>query len=382
MLVHNPPFQGGIVQYCILLENSMKDYIDYDLIGFKRLYPQFLYKGKLPEINKSKINFLKNSNNIITWYNPFTWIKAYLKLKNNDIIHLHWFSPLLAPLQYIILILNKIFSKKKVVLTCHNIEPHESTFIDKILIKSVFSKIDHFIVHAFQSKKRLMENYNIKSSNISVIHHGTFDFFTKFDKKSKEELRKEFNFKNDEKIILFFAYIREYKGLRFLLRSMPKILEKEPKAKLLIAGELWQDWKTYQDIIDKLQIKDYIKVFPNYIEDQDVYKFFKVADIVVLPYYNSEQTISGPLLISLAFNKPTIVSDVGGISETITDEKNALLSKPGNVNVLSLLTIKLLNDKNLQKKLALGAKKTSNHLNWSLVAKKTNEVYKKLKNDA
>ena len=124
MLVHNPPFQGGIVQYSVLLVNSMKDKVDFELVGFDKLYPPFFYKGKLPKENRSGIQFYKESLNFVTWYNPFSWIRAYFKLSKCDIIHLHWVSPLLAPLQYTILKLNRIFYRKKVVLTCHNIEPH------------------------------------------------------------------------------------------------------------------------------------------------------------------------------------------------------------------------------------------------------------------
>jgi glycosyltransferase involved in cell wall biosynthesis len=378
MLVHNPPFQGGIVQYCVLLVNSMKDYVDYDLVGFKKLYPPLLYKGKLPKENKSNIQFYKESNNFITWYNPFSWIKAYNRLKDSDIIHLHWVSPLLTPLQYTILILNKIFSKKKTVLTCHNIEPHESTFLDKIFTKAVFSNIDYFIVHSEQSISRLVKDYNISSDRVHFINHGTFDYFKNLRKKSKKELRKEFGFKEDDKIILFFGYIRKYKGLTYLLKAMPEIIKKEPKAKLVIAGELWEKWSIYKYIIEKENLSKLIKIFPNYILDKDVYKFFDLSDILVLPYHNTEQTISGPFLVGLAFNKPTIISNVGGISEIVKNMDNALLIESGNTDLLAKNVVKLLNDAKLQKKLEQGAKEKDKSFSWDLVSKRTFSLYKNI----
>src|SRR3989338_89587 len=148
MLVHNPPYQGGIVQYSVLLCNALHGSVDLNLIGFKSLYPPLLYKGKLPKINNSGISFKAESNNFVTWYNPLSWVKAYLKMKKSEIIHMHWVSPLLTPLQYTILVLNKLFAKRKVVLTCHNIESHETTPLDKLFTLMVFSKIDSFIVHA------------------------------------------------------------------------------------------------------------------------------------------------------------------------------------------------------------------------------------------
>ncbi|MFH1209747.1 MAG: glycosyltransferase [archaeon] len=376
MLIHNPPFQGGIVQYCVLLVNSMKNYVDYDLVGFKKLYPPFLYKGKLPKENRSSIQFYKDSNNFITWYNPFSWIKAYNKLKGSDIIHLHWVSPLLTPLQYIILILNKNFSKKKIVLTCHNIEPHESTFLDKIFTKAIFSNIDCFIVHSEQSISRLTKDYKISHNKVHFINHGTFDYFKNLRKKSKKDLRKEFGFKEDDKIILFFGYIRKYKGLIYLLKAMPEIIKKEPKAKLVIAGELWEKWNIYKDIIEKENLSKFIKVFPNYILDKDVYKFFDLSDILVLPYHNTEQTISGPLLVGLAFNKPIIISNVGGISEIVKNMDDALLIESGNTDLLAKNVVKLLNDAKLQKKLEQGAKEKDKSFNWDLVSKRTFSLYK------
>src|SRR3989344_684833 len=381
MLVHNPPYQGGIVQYSVLLVNSMKDYVDFNLVGFKSLYPPFFYKGKLPKKDRSGIHFFKESKNFVTWYNPFSWARAYFNFSDCDIIHLHWVSPLLAPLQYKILMLNRIFYRKKVVLTCHNIEPHESTIVDKFFTKLVFSKVNHFIVHAEQNRTRLINQYKISSKNVHTIPHGTFGYFTQWKKKSNLDLRKEFGFTKNDKIILFFVYIREYKGLRFLIRALPKILKYIPETKLVVAGELWQDWKIYEDEIKKADVADKIKVFPRYIPDHLVHKFFDLTDICVLPYFNTEQTISGPLLVSIAFNKPIVVSNVGGISEFLENDKNALIIEGGNVKELEDNVIRLLKDKKLQNKLADGARKLDGTFDWKNVGDKTFEIYKEILND-
>lgn len=378
MLVHNPPFQGGIVQYCVLLANALKkEDLNLSCVGFKKLYPPILYKGKQPKSNKSGIQFKTPIYNSIIWYNPLSWIFAYKKIKNSDIFHFHWVSPLLTPLYYTILKLNQLFAKKKVVVTCHNIEPHESTFLDKIFTKIIFSKIDHFIVHAKQNKTRLEKDYKIERDNIHIIPHGTFDFFTKWKKESKTELKKEFGLEN-KKVILFFGYIREYKGLRYLIRALNEVVKKEPDIRLIIAGELWQKWKTYQKEIDKNKLNKYIKVYSNYILDEDVHKFFNLADIVVLPYYNTEQTISGPLLVSFAFGKPTIISKVGGISEIVKDDLNGILVQGGNVKELSTKILKLINNRIKQRNLGKSVKRFNNMHKWGNIAKATINTYKKM----
>lgn len=381
MLVHNPPFQGGVVQFCVLLVNSLKSSIDLNVVGFKKLYPYFLYKGKLPKQNNSTINFEVPAYNFVTWYNPLSWIKAYNHMKKAEVIHLHWISPLLTPLQYTILKLNKMFAKKKVVLTCHNIQPHESTIFDKVFTKAIFSKVDHFVVHAKENKTRLIKEFGIKEDNISIIHHGDFSFFIKFRKETKQELKKEFNLEN-KKIILFFGYIRKYKGLRFLIKAMPKIIEKNKDVFLVVAGEMWEDLNEYNVLIKDNKIEDYVKIYPYYINDKEVHRFFDMADIVVLPYYNTEQTISGPLLVSLAFGKPTIVSNVGGIKETIKEGYNGRLVEGGNVEQLAEKANILLNDKKLQEKLSKNAVESiKKDNNWGDVARFYANLYESILNN-
>jgi glycosyltransferase involved in cell wall biosynthesis len=376
MLAHNPPYQGGIVQYSVLLSNHLKDKIDLKVIGFRSLYPPFLYKGKLPKKNRSGINFQVPHSNFVTWYNPLTWVKAYFVMSKADIIFLQWVSPLLTPLQYVILKLNNIFARKKVILTCHNIEPHESTIFDKWFTRAIFSLTDHFIVHAEQNKRRLIQHYKIKPNNVHIIPHGTFGFFTKWRKEGKKDLRKMFNYEQDDKVILFFGYIREYKGLRYLFRAMHKMIQKDKKIKLLVAGELWQNKNAYKKELKGLE--NYVRIIPRYILDNEVYRFFDVADICVLPYYNTEQTISGPLLVSLAFGKPTIVSPVGGIKEFLKDGEEVIFSPGGDVNKLSDDIIKLINDTDRQAKLTKKAIIKDKIFSWENVAFEYHSVMKKV----
>lgn len=378
LLVHNPPYQGGIVQYCVLLSNSINGKIKQNIVGFKSLYPPMFYKGKLPKINRSGIKFKQKSHNFVTWYNPFSWINAYNFLKKNDVIHLQWVSPLLTPLQYVILKLNKWFAKKPILLTCHNIEPHESTPLDKIFTKAIFSNVTAFVVHAKQNKERLISDYKIKPQNIHIIPHGNFGFFKKWSKETKQELKKEMSYNEEEIILLFFGYIREYKGLRYLLKALPGVLKQNPKVKLLIAGELWQKWDTYEEIIKEYKLQDYVKVIPNYIIDQDVHKYFNVSDIQVLPYYNTEQTISGPLLIGLAFGKPIIISPVGGITELIKDGKNGLLFEVGNIKDLVFKINTLIKNRELQQTLSKNALILNESLSWDKVGKAYLEIYEKM----
>ncbi|MEA3378605.1 MAG: glycosyltransferase family 4 protein [Nanoarchaeota archaeon] len=363
------------MQYSVLLENHMEKLVDFNLVGFKALYPSLIYPGVQPKRNKHGIQFTKKCPRIIKWYLPLTWYKAYQKLKDGDLIHINWFTPLMGPLYYTILKLNK--KKLPVVMTCHNIEPHENTPIDNLMTKRIFSFVDYFVVHAEQNKKRLIKNYGINRDNIQVIPHGPFDYFTKWSKDSKTKLKKFFHFKKEDRVILFFGYIKSYKGLHHLLNAMPKVIEKNPDVKLLIGGELWLGRKYVDNILEKNNLKKYVRIYPRYVQDYDVHKFFDVADIYVLPNNNKEQTISGPLLVGLAFGKPTIISPVGGVPELIKDGINGILSPCGNEQKLANNINTLINNKKLQRKLSRNAKRTSKKFSWKTVAEQYMEVYKK-----
>ncbi len=384
MIVHNPPNQGGIVQYCILLVNELNKIgnIKVKPVGFKSLWPSFLYPGNEPDADANAIDFDVKSRNIITWYNPLSWVKAWSIARNFDIIHFHWYTILFAPIYYVILKLNKFFSKKKVVVTCHNIEPHEDSFLDKILIRAVFSKVDHFIVHANENKERLMRKYKIGANRISIIRHGTFGYFTKWSKESKRELRNEFKIDDKVKnIILFFGYIRKYKGLKYLIKAMPSVLKKEPNTKVVVAGALWGKWnKQYGKYIKRCKLENNFIINPYYVHDVDVHKYFDVADIIVLPYFNTEQTISGPLLVSFAFKKPSIVSSCGGIGNLVDNGKNGILTEPGNVNMLADKIVSLLRNKKLQLTLSKNAKKSVKGHTWDKVAIHYYNIYKTIIN--
>jgi len=385
-IVHNPPYQGGIMQYSVLLQNEMKDMVDFNLVGFKSLYPKIIYKGVQPKKNKHGIQFTVPCPRVLKWYSPASWKKAYEMLKDGDVIHINWFTPQMAPLYYTVLKLNAMGAKKPVVMTCHNIEPHETNPLDHLMTVKTFNLVNHFVVHAKQNKERLINDYGKSEKNVHVIHHGTFGYFTNWSKESKKELKKFFHFKEDDIVLLFFGYIRYYKGLHHLLKALPKIVEENPNVKVLIGGELWLGKKYIDDIIKSNGMSKHVRVYPRYVQDYDVHKFFDVSDIMVLPYNNSEQTISGPLFVGMAFGKPIVVSPVGGVPEFIKNKKNGILTPCGDEDSLAKNINMLIKDKKLQKTIGRNAKKTNDKFLWDKVAKQYFKVYKTAfednKNDA
>ncbi len=133
-------------------------------------------------------------------------------------------------------------------------------------------------------------------------------------------------------MLLFFGYVRKYKGLDILIEAFPKILSEIPEARLLIVGEFYDKPDPYLDQIKKLGIEDKVKVVNEFVSNEEVAKYYEVSDVVILPYRSATQ--SGILNVAYGFNKPVIVTDVGGLAEFVDEGKTGFVVKPDSPNAI------------------------------------------------
>ncbi|MBU4444921.1 glycosyltransferase [bacterium] len=317
------PFRGGISHYTTLLYKNLKKKYDTNFYSFKRQYPNFLFPGKT---DKDYSNFaLKDDDTqpMLDSLNPFTWIRvAYKIIKDKpDITIIPWWIIFWAPHFLTIILILKLFSNTKILFICHNVVEHESGLLKKLLSKMVLAKGDFFIVHSNEEKERLKEL--IGDRNIRETFHPTYEEF------NSEEITKQKAKENigidDERVILFFGFVREYKGLKYLLEAMPNVL-KSVKVKLLIAGEFWDDKQNYIDLIGKLDINANVKIIDEYIPNEEIPSYFYASDIVILPY--TSVTGSGLVQLAYGFNKPVVVSNIGALSQIVIDKKTGFLVDP------------------------------------------------------
>lgn len=375
-LAHNPPYQGGIVQYSILLANAIQSLVDLNVIGYKNLYPRALYKGTIPKKSQSGIDFKAPLKKVLKWYSPLSWYLAYRHARKSDIIHINWVTAFVGAVYWGILLFNRLGAKRKVVITCHNITDHEPIPFSSFFTQSVFGQADQLIVHAPENKERLQKDFGISPDKVTIVPHGDFSFFIDLRRDEPnpvEKLRQS----ETEQLILFFGYIRKYKGLPYLIKAFPEILKECPDTRLVIAGECWEDLKEYETLIENLGVSDRVVLKPSFVPDRNVWQFFDAADVVVLPYHNTEQTISGPLLVSMAFGKAAIAGNCGGIGNLIKNGEDGILVEGGNVDQLKDATVKLLQDPELRKTLGRNAEEEIKKFNWPDVAKEIVEVYGK-----
>lgn len=366
-----PPIKG-ISPYCTELLKVLSKNVEVEFIGFKSIYPNFLYPGGTTfQDDKYEMPKIENANirNMLTWYNPLSWLWAGLTVKG-DIVHAQWWAHPLAPIFFVALSIAKL-GGKRIVVTVHNVQPHEKNRTNEFLNSVIFRLADSFIVHSGENKKSLSRIYNINLNQISIIPHG---ILTPVAVRgiTKDAARSFLNIPMDKKVLLFFGIIRDYKGLDILLKAMAQIIIEKENVILLIAGKPWEDWSKYQKIIDENKLERYIIKKLDFIPPSEVEYYFSASDLVILPYkYFDAQ--SGVGALALPFKRAMIVTDTGGLPDFVKDKKAIL--KPNDPQGLVKVIIKALKDDDLLGKLSVDSQEISKKYSWDRIVEETMKIY-------
>ncbi len=365
-----PPLRA-LSSYCLELSISLSRICNVNFISFRSIYPSFLYPGGALDDNTFPKTDFKNLNvrRFLTWYNPFTWIREGL-LAPGDLLHAQWWSPPLALIYFIVAFCFKIRGKP-VIFTVHNVFQHERIPLYNMVSRILFGLGDHFIVHSSSNKRQLTGYFNIPGDKVSIIPHGPLDLHVK-GYSDRQKIRSEFGFNQQDKVILLFGAIRPYKGIDTALHAFSEVVKQLPEARLLIAGKLWERWDRYEDIISDLNISDYIKKHFEYIPSNEVEKFFLAADLVLLPYHHFDSQ-SGVGATALAFNKPMIVTETGGLPELVADMM--YIVPPKNPTELAEKVIFCLKDSARLAKMSEESRQIAKEISWDVIALKTLLVY-------
>ncbi len=311
------PLRGGIANFNEALCRAFNQQgIESELISFSLQYPDFLFPGSTqfdtgdapPDI---KIYIGINSINPVSW---FLAAKRIRKQKPDYVIIRYWL-PFMAPCLGTIARLIKYKSNIKVIAITDNILPHEKRPGDKILTNYFIKACDGFLA---MSKSILVDLKKFtKNENTAFIPHPIYDIFGA--KVSKQEALDFLKLSSSDKHILFFGFIRQYKGLDLLLEAMSDEAIKSKGIKLIIAGEFYEDAAMYHALIEKYQIQNNVILKTSYIPKEEVKYYFCAADIIAQPYHTATQ--SGVTQIAYNFERPMLVTNVGGLAEIISDKK-------------------------------------------------------------
>jgi glycosyltransferase involved in cell wall biosynthesis len=318
------PLRGGLATFN---QRLAKEFIDQGndccIYSFSLQYPSFLFPGKTQFSDEPPPANLK-INTAINSVNPFNWIKIGNRLRKEkpDIIIVRFWIPFMGPALGTILRRVRKNKHTKIICIADNIIPHEKRFGDKSFTKYFLKSCDAFITMS----EKVMDDLRLfqKTKPARLVSHPLYDNFGEII--SKEDARKHLTLPGDEKIILFFGFIRKYKGLDLLLEAMADERMKQSRIKLLIAGEFYEDEKPYKEQIEKLGIKEQLILKTDFIPDSEVKYYLCAADAVIQPYRNATQ--SGVTPLAYHFEKPMVVTNVGGLPSLVPDGKVGLVVEP------------------------------------------------------
>ncbi len=301
---------------------------------------------------------------------PFKLLHFFIfKIKHRDIVHfqLSSFPPFVLGLIFLL----KMFCRPAIIVTVHNVVSHESSFADKITLKTIYHLADRLIVHAQQNKAELIRQFSIPEDKVHVIPHGNYLFAQEISPKKRKTVQKN-RFE-----LLFFGYIREYKGLDLLLHALKIVVDQNPRVLLHIVGKPHEDFTKYRQLIASLALEPYLNLKLDYVPIDEVQTYFIRADVVVLPYKRISQ--SGVIFMAYAFGKPVIATNVGGIPEVVEQNKSGILIPAQNKQALAEAILKLMQNPELAKKMGARALELSRtKYSWQAIARKTWKLYDSL----
>ena len=365
------PMRGGIAHYVALLSEHLNKKHNVNVISFNLQYPKILFPGKTQQ-ESGEETIKVTGKPLMNTVNPFSWIRtAYHILKDEpDLLIFKYWMPFFAPCYGTITLITKLFNKNiKVFYVCDNIIPHEKRPGDMLLTKYAFMTVDGGIVQSDSVERDFLSLFPDKK--FVNTPHPVYTIFG--DIIPKDEAKKRLGI-SDEKVILFFGYIRAYKGLDILIDAMPEIL-KQVNLKLVVVGEAYEDEQKYKKQISDLGLVDNIILNTDYVPNDEVGKYFSAADIVVLPYKSATQ--SGIVQIAYNFDKPVIATDVGGLSEVVLNDKTGFIVEPDNPKKIAEAVIKFYSD-NREKDFVDNVKAEKQKYSWDRMVENIEKLYQSL----
>ena len=323
------PLRGGLASYN---ERLAREFIahghDVFVYTFSLQYPSFLFPGTSQYSGEPPPSGL-NISIAVNSVNPLNWLRVGRKLKmmRPDIIVVRYWLPFMGPCLGTILRQVKKNKHTRIICIADNIIPHEKRPGDHAFTGYFLKPVDAFITMS----KKVLQDLRLfeKKKPAEYVQHPLYDNFG--DPTSMQEARSHLGLPEHDKIILFFGFIRHYKGLDILLDAMS--LLKDTNIKLLVAGEFYEDEAPYLSKIKSLGLEDRIILRTRFIADSEVRYYLCAANAVVQPYRNATQ--SGVTPLAYHFERPMIVTDVGGLPDLVPDGKVGIVAKaePGSLAV-------------------------------------------------
>tara|TARA_B100000700_G_scaffold319580_1_gene414984 strand:- start:75 stop:1259 length:1185 start_codon:yes stop_codon:yes gene_type:complete len=374
------PLRGGISESNQALNNYFQAIGQKSkIVSYSLQYPRIFFPGKNQSIERRSTQHNHNTINLINTLNPFSWIKTFnwvLKKKPDYVIVRYW-HPYFA---FCLGVIARMLRKRSIFIIAwiDNVYPHEHMPFQKKLLNFFLNSCHAFMVMSNSVKEQLIKTGSIQGRKIQISPHPIYNIFGNMVEKNIARKRigiSEKDIRNNEKYILFFGLIRPYKGLDLLLDVMASDKINRMGVKLIIAGEFYESKSTYVKKIHSLNIQNRVMIHDYYIPNEDVKNYFCASDIVVQPYRSASQ--SGVSMVAINFNKPMLLTNVGGLSEYVAHNIDGYLVNPDVDSIVLALQDYYNNNREEAFSKMLERKKTL--YSWQELANKFDNIYKEIK---
>lgn len=361
------PYKGGIAHYTSLMYQALAKKFDVEMISYKMQYPKFLFKKEQKDYRNDMFR-IPEAQFLINTANPVNIIQTAAKIKrmHPDLVIMQWWHPYFAPCYWI---LEAALGKRiKKMFVCHNVFPHERFPMDRLLTKMVLKKADYFLVHSKSDGEDLL---TIKpDAHYRQNPHPTYNAF-QIRNITKTQAREELSIDIGKRLLLFFGFVREYKGLKHLIQAMPAVKKQLGNVTLMVVGSFGSDKEDYISLIERCGVRDCVEVADGYTPDNEVEKYFAACDLVVLPYESATQ--SGIVQIAYGFEKPVIVTNVGGLPDVVEDNKTGYVVEPKEPGQLADAVIRYYKC-NMESAFAENVRKEAYRFSWDRLTEKVEEL--------
>jgi D-inositol-3-phosphate glycosyltransferase len=353
------PYRGGIAHFSDELARTLRlRGHDVEMETFSRQYPSFLFPGTT-QLEGSLNDLPPHTRANLDSLNPFSWWATARRIRRGgaDLVVIAYWLAFFAP-AYRTIARAVRRAGIPVVAIVHNALPHERRFGDRSLGRAFLGQCNRLVTLS----RAVADDIRALAVNTPIVEAG-HPVYTHFGREvDRDEARSTLGFDASAHVLLFFGFIRRYKGLDTLIEAMPAILKKHSGAVLLIAGEFYEDEQVIRKRVTALGISGSVRFDTRYIPDERVPLYFSAADLVVQPYRSATQ--SGVAHIAFHFGRPVVVTDVGGLAETVPDGEAGFVVPPENPSALADVVCRFLSDSGLRTRVMEGASRQHGVFSW------------------
>ena len=398
------PFRGGIAHHTSLLANYLAQRHALILLTFRRQYPSWLYPGRTDK-DPSDEGIGLPAERVLSPFDPLSWWRAARRVKEHgcELLIVPWWVSFWAPsVRFLLAFLGR--QRPKVLFICHNVLPHEGrSGLHAILTRMALRQGDQFIVHSKSDEAKLRNLLGsrtlqpiVETSQVFVEHAGGVDGLEDLDhhdhhddselkvhrarlplheiaeQRDRREARGRLGIREDAKVVLFFGFVRSYKGLDVLIRALPRLRQIQPSATLVVAGEFWEPLAEYEELADSLDVLPHVAFHDRYIANEEVGDFFAAADVLAMPYRSATQ--SGVITLAVQAGLPIVATRVGGLPEAVTHDRTGLIVEPEAPEELAEALGRILSDEALYLRFQAGLREARAEFGWPKLIQLIEEI--------